>query len=235
MHNMDCNGVISIIAGSVIRPLLYRADIGNTIHARLETVNAHLSEHYSVFGVRCQAPPFKVANLTDDTGYSCLAGPGIKAANTRELVPFLVEMADLYNGSASLHDQALRKLLKALSRILEIIWEGNIFLSQSDLRQLAKQTIVFADHFMLLADLARINHTLDFKVSPKVHQMQHIPSQATFMNPRFLQNYMEESMIGCLAQMYRGARNGPSSELGIQRTVLIKYLIGIQLRFEGFR
>ena len=72
-------------------------------------------------------PPFKAANLTDDTGYSCLAGPGIKAANTRELVPFLVEMADLYNGSASLHDQALRKLLKALSLVLEIVLGATVF------------------------------------------------------------------------------------------------------------
>ena len=58
-------------------------------------------------------------------------------------------------------------------------------------------------------------------------------SQAKLLNPRFLQNYIEEGAIGKVTNMYRAACNGPVRET-VQDTVAQKYLTGYMLRCKGF-
>jgi len=49
---------------------------------------------------------------------------------------------------------------------------------------------------MRLREDARVRGKLYWKVAPKMHKLQRTPLYATVMNPRWVQNYAEESLIG---------------------------------------
>lgn len=67
-------------------------------------------------------------------------------------------------------------------------------------------------------------------VRPKLHYLGHLPDQANLMNPRGVRNYVEESGVGHYAHVYHSATNGPY-EAVVQRTVLLKHMLALQLQF----
>ena len=90
MHLLDCGGVAALVAGSVIHRLVLdcRA-LGMTQQARMHAINHRLHLWQRNRGTS-RMPPLKLSNLIQD-GWACLTGPAIKAANTRSILPFLVE------------------------------------------------------------------------------------------------------------------------------------------------
>ena len=91
---------MSIVAGSVLNKLCRGcATLGPTIDTRLAALNAPRREFYSKSRVEHRMPDIRLVNLTargqaDD--WSVLHGPTVKAANSRALSPWLVELADLH-------------------------------------------------------------------------------------------------------------------------------------------
>ena len=73
--------------------------------------------------------------------------------------------------------------------------------------------------------------TDDKNVKPTQHKMQHLPVFAAAINPRFLQCYAEESLVGTSAVIWRKTMAGQYHRVA-QRTVLVKRFVGLLLRLE---
>jgi hypothetical protein len=129
MHVADCKGTIAIVAGSVIRPLvLGRADIGRTQEERLRVVNDRLRAFYTARPGYTRMAPLRLNNLVS-LGWSCLSGVTVKAANTRALVPFLVELAtEYYSDPNDEYARLVLRTVRALARMNEICYTAGFFL-----------------------------------------------------------------------------------------------------------
>ena len=84
---------------------------------------------------------------------------------------------------------------------------------------------------MQLREVARQKGWLLWNVTPKVHKMQHVPLLASVINPRFVQNYAEESLIGTCTAIWARSVSGRYRSVA-QRAVLAKKLTGLLLHFE---
>ena len=70
-----------------------------------------------------------------------------------------------------------------------------------------------------------------FNIMYKHHMFVHVGDAAESINPKCLQTYTEESMVGRGAKMYEAACNGPFVET-IQPHVLKRYLVALHLRWS---
>ena len=66
----------------------------------------------------------------------------------------------------------------------------------------------FGESFMQLREIARVKKWPLWNVTPKVHKMQHVPLLATVLNPRCVQNYAEESLIGTCTAIWARSVSG---------------------------
>ena len=79
----------------------------------------------------------------------------------------------------------------------------------------------------------RIAGIMAFPVTPKVHQIQHLPAQAYLINPARVTNYSEEGCVGSVCRIFKSSKFG--RYLGrVQEVVLRKRLFGLFLRLEGY-
>jgi len=68
---------------------------------------------------------------------------------------------------------------------------------------------------------------------PKLHYViAHLPTQASLINPRFLQAYASESMVGRVAKIYKKSLDGPNEGV-VQSKVAIKYCTGMLLAYTA--
>ena len=65
-------------------------------------------------------------------------------------------------------------------------------------------------------------------ITPKTHSTCHIPKQAALINPVKVQNYMEESLVGKVAEIWHGCASGTYHST-VQHTALFKYILGLFL------
>ena len=85
--------------------------------------------------------------------------------------------------------------------------------------------------YMRLRNLSMRAGLLHFKITPKVHKVQHIPLLASCINPRFVQNYAEESLIGTCTKIWGRPMAGRHQRF-VQHNALVKKLVGVVLRLE---
>ena len=86
-------------------------------------------------------------------------------------------------------------------------------------------------YLMVLRGLSADEGTLMWQVLPKAHYMQHFELQARIINPRYTQNYCEESFVGRFTKIWKATAVGKYNST-IQRVVLIRYLAAFVLRLE---
>ena len=89
-------------------------------------------------------------------------------------------------------------------------------------------------HVQFLANRAKLAGLCRWHIPPKMHAFQHLPEQCDLINSRILQAYMEESLIGRIAMIFKSCLNGPQSFDAVQKTGLLKYATGMQLRIQGY-
>ena len=117
------------------------------------------------------------------------------------------------------------------------LWTGLCFLSLSlsllknKKHRLRVVTESFGECFMRLREIARVKKWPLWNVTPKVHKMQHVPLLATVLNPRCVQNYAEESLIGTCTAIWARSVKGKYRTVA-QKAVLAKKLTGLMLHFE---
>ena len=82
-----------------------------------------------------------------------------------------------------------------------------------------------------LRELSRVRGHKFWQITPKVHMIMHLSSFPGKLNPRFVQNYQEESLIGTTARIWARSAQGRYRRT-IQKTVLIKKMVALMVRLE---
>ena len=92
----------------------------------------------------------------------------------------------------------------------------------------------FGIHYQWLAVNAwESDNTTRWNTKPKVHfAVGHLGWQAALINPRFVQGYGGESMVGTMAEIYGLSTSGPYKQK-IQELALKKYRTGMKFMWEG--
>ena len=111
------------------------------------------------------------------------------------------------------------------------MYNAQMFLTYEEQASLLQHVLRLGRHMQLCHSIAAGDEEPLWHLTPKVHLVQHLPRQAKLINPRMVQNYMEEGFIGKVTKIWASAKNGLYLRT-VQRTVLIKLLLGLQLQFE---
>ena len=106
-----------------------------------------------------------------------------------------------------------------------------MFMTTEEKTDIAAAVVKFGKYYGLLRHLAEIDGAKTWHIKPKVHIMQHIPRQCRLINARYTQNYLEEGLIGKITKIWKKSVAGPHGGT-VQECVLVKYLVGIAIRFE---
>ena len=161
-----------------------------------------------------------------------MSGQSVKAANTRRLVPFLVELSEeLYSDDRSEYDRLVKRTCKALDRFYSILYAADYFLSDVEKRALMQVLNKFSASLQQLRELARRQSVFAWQMTPKTHMINHFHCFSGVVNPRYLQNYEEESSVGTVAKVWKLSANGRYSRT-VQRMVLLKRLVALMVRLE---
>lgn len=231
MHVLDLRGVIAIAAGSLYVHLITFYDpLGATQQARLDNLNERMrafqrgqTDHHM--------PPLRLADLKLE-GWSCLHGKLVKAANTRALVPWLLHLANTVLSQVGAFTSATRNVFQALSDIERIMYSADRFFTDEENDAYAEAFLKLGENWQFLRAESRRARIDAWQITPKVHISMHLPMQARMMNPRFVQVYGEESLVGRITRIWHAAANGPYANV-IQPHTLSRYFCGLELRMTA--
>ena len=233
MHIMDCNGCTSIVAASVIRHLvLQERRLGANQQTRMNNINTLLVAFYDARPNSHRMPAIRLSNLVNEAGWAQLHGRAVKAANTRGLTPFLVQLAQAYYGDEN--DDYSRLVLRAvrhLDRFYNIMYDSGPFFTSDQLAEFKRVALRLGAATQQLTEAARLQGFLAWHIVPKMHYMMHLGALAECINPRFVHNYMEESQVGSMTKIWGRSAHGKYRREA-QRLVLIKRLTALYIRLE---
>lgn len=231
MHVLDLRGVIAIAAGSMLVHLVtFYEVLGSTQQIRLDNLNERMklfqrgrTEHLM--------PPLRLTDLKLD-GWSCLHGRLVKAANTRALVPWLLDIANNVVSPHGAFASAMRHVFQALDDIERIMYSADRFFTAEENDAFSEAFLKLGENWQFLRSESRRSGIDAWQVTPKVHIGMHLPMQARLMNPRFVQVYGEESLVGRITRIWHAAAAGPYANV-IQSHTLMHYFCGLELRMTA--
>ena len=234
MHIIDLKGVIAIAAGSLLLPLVQNdARLGRRQDERMAEINKQMKEFQSQNGTQHTMPPIRYENLHSD-GWACLGSKLVKAANSRCLVPFLRHLAEkYYNSPHGGYAKSVRKIFKALDDVEAVFYSADMFLTDAEKLNLETSFNILGRHWHYLRHLSHTDKRHEWFISPKVHYATHaIAEQSKLINPKAVQNYGEESLVGRVTKLWGAAANGPYHAKA-QLSTLCRYLVGLNIRLAS--
>ena len=230
IHIVDHNGLSCIVIGSVISRLVkYEPRLGRNQDAWLETLNAEIDEYWSTVSNPSSSNPIrnlKMSNISPDgkKQWSVLKGPRVKSANTRQFVPVLEVLVRKYCDRGNLEDLATVKLVVNINKMYHIMYSAGIFFTPAQHNAFSDAVLEVGTAIQFLRSVSNRRGDLFYQITPKVHFVQHLPFQASAINPRYTQNYCEESLVGKICKIWKSCAEGPYART-VQRTTLIKWLV----------
>jgi len=231
MHVCDCSGVMNTIIGSVLRPLLYDNRLGQNVETRLQVVNERLRAFYAARPGIGRLPELRPQNLSNDQGWAFLCGVVVKAARTRALAPWMVEISNEFYGADDEYSRLVRRACKYMDHFYNILYGASVILTPEESLDLRRTTVRFGICMQQLRELSRVKNQLCWGILPKAHYMQHLCDLP--VNARWVQNYAEESHVGTLAKIWSRSAHGRYRRTA-QKVILLKRLVAMYIRIEGF-
>ena len=230
MHVLDLRGVIAIAGGSLIWKTISSVhSLGPSQDTRLEKVNEMLKVFQEGAAFH-RMPPLRKSNMRSD-GWAVLNGPIVKAANTRDLLPFLNSLAQRFFAGHGSYASSTRKVFLALIEMQKIFYSSGQFLEDEAKVQLRDAFLKLGRHWQNLRHLSSLEFENSWQISPKVHIAQHFPEQAELINPVFVQNHQEESLMGVVTKVWGACARGPYNN-AIQKKALNRMWVGLELRMS---
>ena len=238
LHMMDHHGITSHIVANILQQHVggdRESDVlpGSNVQERLDFLNAEIKQFYSAEGVVNRLPPLGDSNLKATDGFPELHGNGIKAANTRSIVPYVRDLQQRATTMApSRSNRHILKIINSLDCIYRIFYDGSCFLGESELASLREHLDRLARHYQHMQVLSLVAGKMRWKTTVKLHYVvAHLHAQAQLINPRFVQGYSSESLVGTICGIYSKSQSGPFHRT-IQRVCLLKYRTGLKLLWE---
>lgn len=199
------------------------------MQANLDTVNEKLEAFYRSTREPHVMPPILISNLTDSRrSWPMLHGRAIKASNTRALVPFLVSLCietDIGGDPVKLHR---RRAIEHLREFYSIVYGHGEFLPHEQGLAMKHNVFKFLHHYVWLHNDALAKHKILWAITAKFHYFFHVALRCHWINPRWQQTYVDESMVGRICKLYRGCSNGPY-HASVQKVALVKYLTALHI------
>ena len=233
LHMLDHHGLSSFVLGEILHAHVsgdHETDVlpGATIDARLAFLNADIDAFYKTHHVKEKVPKLAMSNLKSDA-YPELHGNGIKAATTRMLAPYAVSLQQRATTlRATPKNKHMQKVAQHLKGVYDLVYTAGTFLNDNEKQTLAKHLASLGVHYQWLQAQAYGAGLTRWKNSMKVHYVcAHMHQQADIINPRVVQGYVSESMVGQICGLYKGSRPGHTDH--VQRIALIKYRAGMQI------
>ena len=189
---------------------------------------------YSATGTASRMPRLRLHNIRDGS-FPELKGRFVKAANTRHLVPYalnLQQRATEIDGSL-LNKHALQ-VVESLQHAYGLMYGNSYFLTDSQTQDLSKTLTRMGQHYQQLSVMAARAGEEKWSTRPKLHYaVAHLATQAQIINPRFTQTYGSEGLVGKICTIYEQSQSRPF-HAGIQRKVLLKYRTGMAINFACY-
>ena len=231
MHLLDLKGTIAIAGGSLIQYLINNCNaLGRVKHFRLININRLMNEFQTRERTEHRMPAFRKDDLENAQGMWCLSSKLIKAANTRCLVPFLKHLAEQYLFPIGGYSRSVRKVFNSLDAAERLFYGAGTFLSKEQHEELVVLMNCLGRNWQYLRHLGHEANRPDWQITPKVHMtVCAVPQQAKLINPRAVQNYSEESLMGKFSKTWAATAMGPYRS-SIQQTVLARWLVGLVIR-----
>ena len=233
MHVMDCKGVTSHVAGGVLRYLIvHEMRLGRNQESRLANLNLSMAQFQDKQKTPSRMPEFRSDNFVSKDGWAQLSGQLIKAANTRHLVPWLVNVTEEYFDKPTKFDRAVVSLLQNLQVFYQVMYSADTFFTPEELTKFNSCVLKFGIRYQFLREHFKVNNDYFLNFVHKVHAMQHLPEIASVINPRMLQCYAEEGAVGRIGTIWKASKHGPYRKR-VQEVVLTKLLIRMHLGLTG--
>ena len=177
-------------------------------------------------------PPIRMGNLVAND-WAELHGPAIKAAATRSAAPAVLALcSENLLPAHEIADQRICDIIDTLVKSYDVFYSEPMFMSDDAIRDLRRLLGEFGVLFMHLREHARLEGELAWQIKPKVHKMQHLASLSMVINPRFVQNYGEESLIGTTTRVWKKSMYGRYAN-HVQSNILVKRITGLLCRLES--
>ena len=204
MHCMGCQGVTSIVFGSIMLWHIRNPSFGANQQQRLAHFNKELKQWYDQRPGSIRLPEIELTNIMKD-GWANLSGQAIKSAMTKGAVPFFADYADCHLQGKSVYEGCMRDVVKGLHKFNEILAGQGMFMSPSSLRRLRDCCATFGSDFMRCRALAEEQSLPAWHITTKVHKMQHLPAIAKIVNPKRISCYVDEAAIGSTTTVWKKA------------------------------
>ena len=242
LHVTDYKGVAGSIAGNVISSVLRDPRFfvvfpgsGASRDGRIAAINEHLKAWERSHRVSNRLPKLTVNIIFKDgkaNSFPHLQGPGVKASNTRECIPWVRALALLFDDGSLFARHRLR-IVQALDDWYRTIYSSSVVLSDEQFCSQRKHVVDCMRSYGWLAYNARCEGRFEFQVLPKFHWFIELSFQARLLNPRYQQTYQGESMVGRVATIYKRSLKGPYQRT-IQNTIMRKYALGLEAALIDF-
>ena len=232
MHILDHHGVANVMTGSVLHECCADSRLGPNREARLAVLNASLKSFQQRFVVNSRLPPLRLENLMTN-GWAETSSPVIKAANTRQAMPWVESIARKYFDRGTPEDLAKINTVSHLNGVYHVLYSGDMFLTDSQHTQLQDHLVKCGKNHMYARQCAaaRVPPVNRWQVKPKSHYAQHLADQSLVISSRYTQCYAEESLIGRMTKLWKSSCSGMYKK-HIQKNVCLKYLIRFAIVFD---
>ena len=234
LHILDHHGVSNTIFGNVLwahirgpSPVLP----GTTQGERIGFLNEDIKAYYDLNAVANRLPPLRVSNIRPGD-FPELSGSVVKAANTRSLAPYVLDLQRRATTTDPTDaNKHMLKVVESVSEAYNILYSAGYFLTAAEAAALDRHLTRMGLHFQRLAFLSAGAGELAWQMRPKLHySVAHLSGQAKLINPRFVQTYGSEGLVGKVCNIYKSSQYGPY-HAGLQKKVLAKYRTGLVVAF----
>ena len=231
MHVFDHHGVTSTLTGSTLRRIVKCCvAFGTTHEERLVQINLKLAAWQNSRVISSRMPPLTLNNLVTD-GWDELSGKTVKAANTRQMFPFVESLFRECMDVDCPFDKDVVRCITHLNAVYHILYNSELFLTEQQKVDLDTHLCKMGKYHMACREHSKRLGEYAFQVKPKAHYAQHIGSQSRLINSRYTQCYAEESLMGKVSAVWHKSCNGKYHGC-IQRVVLVKYLLWLSIHLD---
>ena len=230
LHIGENRGITAGAIANCFETMLTDHELGPSYASGLAWLNTEIAKDYKRTGEQNRLPTLtRTCIRASTTDFPCLSNPGIKAANTRAILPFVTRLCiRLDDGSELRHKRRL--CIEHLNCFYEIIYSASEFLSEAESEQVQHHVFQHLKYIAQLAQDAASKEKLFWGVVPKHHYFAHIGLESDYMNPRLQQTYLDESYIGRICEVFKTLLDGKYDKC-LQKNVTTKVLLGIHILF----
>ena len=133
---------------------------------------------------------------------------------------------------SSSRQKHMLKVVESLQAAYDVFAANDSILGEAACATLQRHLTRLCQNFQVLDAMAYREGKSFWKAVPKLHYAgAHLAWQAQLVNPRHVQGYVSESMVGQLCAIYELSQSGPFRRT-VQRVAMQTYRLGLQLLWD---